>query len=58
MSKLGPEIAYDLMAACQAGAGEAGEALGRALGATITMNVGEAANYDADSEPAGVNVRG
>lgn len=53
MSDLTPEIAADVIAACQAGAGEAAEAMSRALDAELTIEVGEAANFDPAALPDG-----
>ncbi|MEM1305239.1 MAG: FliM/FliN family flagellar motor switch protein [Planctomycetota bacterium] len=55
MSELTPEIAADVRAACEAGAGEAAEALARALdiAGEPTLTPGETAVYAADSPPDG-----
>ena len=53
MSELTPDIAADVIAACQAGAEEAAGALSRALDTELTITVGEAATYDPASPPSG-----
>lgn len=53
MSELTPQLAPDVLAACQAGAAEAADALGRALGGQFTLQVGEASSYAAATPPAG-----
>jgi len=53
MSDITPEIAADVVAACQAGAEEAADALGRALDGEFTVSVGEAGSYSAESAPEG-----
>jgi flagellar motor switch protein FliN/FliY len=45
MSELTPDIAADVVAACQAGAEEAAGALGRALDGEFSVSVGEAGSY-------------
>jgi flagellar motor switch protein FliN/FliY len=52
MANFGPEIAADVVAACQAKAAAAGQALSRALGAVLTVAPGESAAFDADALPA------
>ncbi len=47
MAEFDPSIAAEVVAACQAGAGETASALSRSLDATITLTVGEAGSYDA-----------
>lgn len=46
MADFDPAIAPDILAACQAGAAEAGGALGRALDATLQLSVGAAGTFD------------
>ena len=53
MSELTPELAADVVAACEAGAEEAAGALGRSLDGEFSMAVGEAGSYSADAAPAG-----
>jgi len=54
MPDLTPEIAADVIAACQAGAEEVAGALARALDAEgLALEVGEASTFDAASPPAG-----
>ena len=53
MSELTPELAPDVVAACQAGAEEAAGALGRSLDGEFTLAVGEAGSYSSDAAPAG-----
>lgn len=55
MSDLTPEIAADVVAACQAGAEEAAGALSRTFDAEIGMTIGEAATYSADEPPGGLD---
>jgi flagellar motor switch protein FliN/FliY len=52
MAELNPEIAALVVAACQANADEAAGALGRALGGSFTLKVGEAGAFDAGAAPA------
>lgn len=47
MAEFDPSIAAEVVAACQAGAGETASALSRSLDATIELTVGEAGSYDA-----------
>jgi len=47
MSDLGSQHLAEILAACQAGAGEASQALSRALDATIELTVGESGPWDA-----------
>ena len=58
MSELTPEIAADVVAACQAGAEEAAGALGRSLDGEFTLSVGEAGNYSPDAAPDGFDGAG
>lgn len=58
MSELTPEIAADVVAACQAGAEEAASALGRALDSEFTFSVGEAGSYAAEAAPEGFDGAG
>ena len=58
MSELTPEIAADVVAACQAGAEEAAGALSRALDGEMTLEVGEAGTYSTDSAPEGFDGAG
>lgn len=53
MSKLGPEIVEQVVAACQAGAAEAAEALKRALDAEVQLAVGEAGTVAPEALPEG-----
>jgi len=53
MSELTPELAPDVVAACQAGAEEAAGALSRSLDGEFTVAVGEAGSYSSDSAPEG-----
>ncbi len=52
MSEFVPSIAPDVVAACQAGAGETASALSRSLDNAIEVTVGEAAVYDPASPDA------
>ncbi|MEM6331663.1 MAG: FliM/FliN family flagellar motor C-terminal domain-containing protein [Planctomycetota bacterium] len=60
MAELSPDIADDVIAACQAGAEEAAGALSRALAGegesetALTMTVGEAAAFDPEALPEGL----
>jgi len=58
MSELTPEIAPEVVAACQAGAEEAAGALSRTLDAEFTMTVGEAGSYSRDAAPEGFDGAG
>ncbi len=51
MAELTPEIVDQIVAACTSGAGEAGEALSRALDGEISVSVGSAATVDPDALP-------
>ena len=51
MPELTPEIIDDVVAACKAGADEAGETLSRTLDATISVAVGQPGSLDIDSLP-------
>lgn len=51
MAELTPEIVAQVIEACKAGAGEAADALGRALDAKITLSVGEPGSVDVDALP-------
>ena len=53
MSDLTPELAAEVVTACQANADEAASVLSRSLDGEFTMRVGEAANYQADATPDG-----
>ncbi len=53
MSELTPELAPEVVAACQAGAEEAAGALTRSLDGEFSMAVGEAGSYAAESAPEG-----
>lgn len=55
MSELTPELAAEIIAACEEGAEEAGGALTRALDAEFTLSVGEAGSYSEDSPPDGLD---
>ncbi len=52
MSELTPEIAAEVVAACEAGAEEAAGALSRSLDAEFAMTVGEAGSYLSDDPPS------
>ncbi len=58
MSELTPELAADVVAACQAGAEEAAGALSRSLDGEFTVTVGEAASYSSDAMPEGFDGAG
>jgi len=58
MSDITPEIAADVVAACQAGAEEVAGALGRALDGEFSVSVGEVGSYAADSAPEGFDGAG
>ena len=53
MADLTPDIAADVLAACQAGAEEAAQALSRALDGEFTIAPGEAGTLSADEPPEG-----
>ncbi len=53
MSELTPELAADVVAACEAGAEEAAGALSRSLDSEFALSVGEAGSYSSDSAPEG-----
>ena len=53
MAELGPELSSEIVAACQAGAAEAGEAFSRTLDATVSVSVGEPGSLQLDSPPEG-----
>jgi flagellar motor switch protein FliN/FliY len=52
MADLNPEIAALVVEACRANADEAAGALGRALGGSFTLKVGEASSFDVGAAPA------
>ncbi len=58
MSELTPEIAAEVVAACEAGAEEAIGALGRSLDGEFTLTVGEATTYSSDAAPEGFDGAG
>jgi flagellar motor switch protein FliN len=58
MAELNSEIAAQVVAACQTNADEAAGALGRALGGTFTLKVGEACSFDAEAAPTGFDGAG
>jgi flagellar motor switch protein FliN len=58
MAELNSEIAAQVVSACQANADEAAGALGRALGGSFTLKVGEAGAFDAGAAPAGFDGAG
>ncbi len=58
MSDLTPEIAADVLAACQAGAEEAAQAISRALDAEFELATGEAGTLDLESLPDGFDSAG
>ena len=51
MAEFGPEIAADVVAACQAGASEASEAFSRALDAAVKLEVGASGTLDRTAWP-------
>ncbi len=51
MAELTPEIVAQVIEACKAGAGEAAEALSRALDAKVTLSVGEPGSVEVDALP-------
>lgn len=53
MSELTPELAPEVVTACEAGAEEAIGALGRSLDGEFTLTVGEAGSYSPDDAPEG-----
>jgi len=53
MAELTPENTADILAACQNGAAEAAEALGRALDRTLQLEIGESATWNTDQAPEG-----
>lgn len=53
MAELSPQIVDEVLNACQAGVGEASEALGRALDQTLTLTVGKPDQLDMSSLPPG-----
>lgn len=53
MSGLTPDIASEVVAACEAGAEEAAGALGRSLDGEFTLSVGEAGTFASDAAPEG-----
>lgn len=53
MSELTPELAPEVVAACEAGAEEAADALGRSLDGEFSLAVGEAGSYDSSAAPDG-----
>jgi flagellar motor switch/type III secretory pathway protein FliN len=55
MPDLTPDIVADVLAACQAGAGEAAEAFGRALDGKFALAVGQAGTLDPKALPAGLD---
>jgi flagellar motor switch protein FliN len=55
MPNLTPDIVADVLAACQAGAGEAAEALGRALDGKFALAVGRPGTLDLKALPAGLD---
>jgi flagellar motor switch/type III secretory pathway protein FliN len=55
MPDLTPDIVAEVLAACQTGAGEAAEALGRALDGKLTLAAGQAGTLDPKAPPAGLN---
>ena len=58
MFDLTPEIAADVLAACQAGAEEAAQAISRALDAEFEVATGEAGTLDLESLPEGFDAAG
>jgi flagellar motor switch protein FliN/FliY len=55
MPELTPDIAAEVVAACQAGAAEVAAALSRALDGQFEVTIGEAVAYDAQQPPAGLD---
>ena len=53
MAELTPDIAAEVLAACQAGTAEVAEALSRTLDASIEIEVGDAGQWSADEPPEG-----
>jgi len=53
MAELSPDIAADVLAACNAGAEEAAEALSRALDAKLKLEIGESGTWNAEEPPEG-----
>jgi len=58
MSELTPQLAPEVVAACEAGAEEAAGALSRSLDGEFSVAVGEAGSYSADAAPAGFDGAG
>jgi len=58
MSELTSEIAAEVVAACQAGASEAADALSRSLDGEFAVTVGESSSYQADAMPEGFDGAG
>jgi len=58
MSELTAGIHAEVVAACQAGAEEAGGALSRSLDGEFTVTVGEPGSYQGDSMPEGFDGAG
>lgn len=58
MSELSPTIVSNVLAACQAGASEAGAALSRALDAEFTLTVGEPGTLSPNALPEELNTPG
>ena len=52
MTELRPELAKDILAACQSGAGEIAESFSRTFSATLQLTPGEVAAIDPDAPPA------
>lgn len=55
MSELTPELADQIVAACQANADEVAGALTRSLDAEFAVAVGESASYDVEQPPEGID---
>ena len=55
MAELTPEIVDSILAACQAGVGEANEAFSRSLDQPLSMEVGEPTTAKPDALPAGLD---
>jgi len=53
MADFGPEIAAEIIAACQAGAAELAEAFGRTFDAPAELTAGESATFDPAAPPEG-----
>ena len=52
MAEFGPEIAAEILAACEAGIDEAKEALARAFDGQVSLKLGDARQVEADALPS------